>query len=146
MMGTQLKKGLGLILATTALVTASSALVGVTAADAGIRPTVAAGHVASGPVNHVVVGTKNFYYSYNGSPITQDGTMTINADGTWSLSAFGDAGWWVTVGKTITLSDSSAAATWIGKLGSQGIGTAKKLAKGYSEGMSTPYLLFYTKG
>ncbi len=145
-MGTQLKKGFGLILATTALVTAYSGLVGVTAADAGIRPTVAAGHVTSGPVNHVVVGTKNFYYSFDGSPIAQQGTMTINADGTWSLSDFGDAGWWITVAKTITLADSSASSTWIGKVNSHGIGTGKSLAKGYSQGMSTAYILFYTNG
>jgi hypothetical protein len=93
------------------------------------------------------VGSKNLYIN-DGGGFVLEGQLTINADGTWSMSAFCDSGTWSTYKTTIALSDTDCGdgnpIALMGTLGAHGIG--KKSKPGTATVGTTEYYTFYTIG
>jgi len=116
-------------------------------ATAGPRPSVVAGHAVAHNAVTVPLGTDNLYLN-NGSGFAVDGTMTVKSDGTWSTSAFPDAGSWAVVGKDIILSDSSGGAIWFAAVGKHGLASARKpgTITSFGSSSSTGQPTFYTLG
>ena len=117
---------------------------GTTLATAAPRTSLVAGHSAGHSSVTVPIGTDNFYVSYGGG-FTESGTMTLNSDGSWTLSDYGDSGNWAVVGKDIVLNDSGVGILFA-PIGKHGLGSAKKPGTLTQYGDSSPALTFYTLG
>ena len=117
-------------------------------ASATAAPTsrLATGHPAGLSTAAAPIGTKNFYDFYGSGPYTQDGTMTINGDGTWSLSGFYDRGNWVVVGNKMILNDTFQSF-WMAAITKHGLASATKPGMITTWGTnSTDPFRFYTVG
>jgi hypothetical protein len=105
--------------------------IGLATAGAGAAPSsIHAAHIqaANSHPSTFTGGTYNLFI--NGSA---SGTITFNADNSWTLSDYTDVGSWVVVGKTISLGDTVATESSNGSVWSaavekkgKGFGTKKK--------------------
>jgi hypothetical protein len=96
--------------------------------------------------------TKTLYDNYPSGTFHTDGTISINSDGTWSLSNYADHGVWITSGHgaRIILSDdlSGAGEIWNGVVNATGISSQRNpgtITKQASD-TTSPFIRWYALG
>jgi hypothetical protein len=110
--------------------------IGLATAGAGAAPSsIRAAHIhaANSHPSAFTGGTYNLFI--NGSA---SGTITFNADNSWTISDYTDVGSWVVVGKTISLGDvvpteSSNGSVWSAAVEKKGAGFGTKKKPGIME-------------
>ncbi|HMD46846.1 MAG TPA: hypothetical protein VKG43_11835 [Acidimicrobiales bacterium] len=125
-----------------ALVVAGLGIAGAAAASAA--PSTAAGHSGTGlHTGAVQPGVYNLFFNY-GSGFNAAGTLTLNADGSYTMSNFCDVGAWTTVKTEIVLGDSCGIGINVGVLTAKtnshfDLGSAKKPGTAFFVGAGVVY-------